>query len=116
MKSHPKHLSVYELQDWLHSERERPVLIDVREMQELGIAPFPFDVVHMPLSKFEALHKTCSESLPSNQSVVVICHAGIRSWQFAQWLAEEHFFGEIWSLDGGIDAWSVNIDSNVPRY
>jgi rhodanese-related sulfurtransferase len=47
---------------------------------------------------------------------VVLCHAGVRSWQFGCWLMEAQGYGEVWNLQGGIDAWSVNVDPSVPRY
>jgi hypothetical protein len=46
----------------------------------------------------------------------VLCHAGVRSWHFACWLIEEHSFGSVWNVQGGIDAWSVDVDRSVPRY
>lgn len=43
------------------------------------------------------------------------CHYGLRSQQ-----AAEHFldlgFRELYNLAGGIDAWSREIDTRVPRY
>jgi rhodanese-related sulfurtransferase len=46
----------------------------------------------------------------------VLCHAGIRSWQFGCWLMEAQGFPRVWNLHGGIDAWSVEVDPTVPRY
>jgi rhodanese-related sulfurtransferase len=40
----------------------------------------------------------------------------VRSWHFACWLIEEHSFGSVWNVQGGIDAWSVDVDRSVPRY
>ena len=48
--------------------------------------------------------------------VVVLCHAGVRSQHFGLWLLEQKTHGEVWNLEGGIDAWSVQVDSQVPRY
>jgi rhodanese-related sulfurtransferase len=47
---------------------------------------------------------------------VVLCHAGIRSWQFGCWLMEVHGYERVWNLHGGIDAWSLEADPQVPRY
>ena len=47
---------------------------------------------------------------------MVLCHAGIRSWQFASWLLETQGLERVWNLEGGIDAWSVAVDPSVPRY
>ena len=112
----PNHLSVFELDKWLRIRDEKPILIDVREYQELDIAPFPFEVMHLPLSESSTWLNDLFDNLPKNKDVVVICHAGIRSWNFAQWLIDKEWKREIWSLDGGIDSWSLNIDPDVPRY
>ena len=93
-----------------------PVLLDVREAEELDLAPFPYSVVHLPLSKPIDWIKDEVCKLDCNQKVVVICHRGIRSWNFGQWLIDQDFGLAVWNLDGGIDAWSVNIDPSVPRY
>ena len=92
------------------------MLIDVREEQELRIASFPSEVVHLPLSQVDEWIKTVPTIFASNSSVVVICHSGIRSWNFATWLIEQGLIDDVWNLEGGIDAWSVSIDSTIPRY
>jgi rhodanese-related sulfurtransferase len=46
----------------------------------------------------------------------VLCHAGIRSWQFASWLIDQQNYEQVWNLSGGIEAWSVEVDPSVPRY
>ena len=48
--------------------------------------------------------------------MVVVCHAGVRSHHFGLWLLEQPWNLEVWNLDGGIDAWSVQVDPSVPRY
>jgi rhodanese-related sulfurtransferase len=48
--------------------------------------------------------------------VAVLCHAGVRSWHLGCWLMQEHGFGAVWNVQGGIDAWSVEVDPAVPRY
>ncbi len=112
----PKTLSPNDLYGWLSNASGKPVLVDVREDQELAIAPFPFPVLHLPLTKSDLWIKNLAQELPKSQSLVVICHSGIRSWNFATWLIEQGWNGEVWNLEGGIDAWSVNVDSSVPRY
>ncbi len=105
-----------DLQAWLVQKSPKPLLIDVREAQEIDIAPFPAEVIHWPLSQFSGWINEVPERLVPSQSVVVICHSGIRSWNFAVWLIEQGCGCEVWNLEGGIDAWSVNVDSTVPRY
>ena len=47
---------------------------------------------------------------------MVLCHAGIRSLHFGQWLLEQEWGLDVWNLDGGIDAWSLQVDPTTPRY
>ena len=41
---------------------------------------------------------------------------GVRSFRFCQWLLEHELVSQIWNLDGGIDGWSINVSSEIPRY
>ncbi len=112
----PKNLTAKELNEWLNKTTEKVFLIDVREDQEIALAPFPGKVLHLPLSKSSEWINSLQKKLPTNEPIVVLCHAGVRSWNFSIWLLEQGFIETVWNLEGGIDAWSVNIDSNVPRY
>jgi rhodanese-related sulfurtransferase len=47
--------------------------------------------------------------------IVLFCHHGIRSLDAAAWLREQGV-GRARSMSGGIDRWSAEIDSTVPRY
>ncbi len=112
----PSKISSSELSRWLDSSSVKPVLIDVREDNELSIAPFSFPVVHLPLSKASIWIDDLSKKVPTKQPVVVICHSGIRSWNFGIWLLEQSLGYEVWNLEGGIDNWSLNVDPSIPRY
>ena len=113
--SSPRSLSVKELQQWLSSGRTIQ-LVDVREHSELEIAPFPEAVAHLPLSEANRWLSDLPETLKTNVPIVVICHAGIRSRNFGSWLLDQGLGHEVWNLEGGIHAWSVEIDPTVPRY
>ena len=115
-KHRPGTVTAQTLFDWLENDGKKLLLVDVREDVELDIAPFPYEVIHLPLSKFPIWSSNLQEHLPLNQTVVVICHAGIRSWEFATWLLDQNTYCDVWNLDGGIDAWSVSVDQTVPRY
>ena len=112
----PKKISSKELHSWLAKGFPKVLLIDVREAQELVIAPFPFPIIHFPLSKASVWVEKLSETLFQGQPIVVICHSGLRSWNFGTWLIEQGLAEEVWNLEGGIDAWSVDVDATVPRY
>lgn len=50
-----------------------------------------------------------------NQRAVVFCHGGVRSLRVTEFLRDQGFT-LVWSMAGGIDAWSQRIDPSVPRY
>ena len=54
------------------------------------------------------------EEIPKDQTVVVYCHAGMRSFNAASWLKRNGV--QALSMSGGIDQWSKEIDPKVPRY
>ena len=113
--SQPRSIRALDLQERL--ERGEPIqLVDVREEQELTMARLPHAVVHLPLSRSTEWIATVNERLDRERPVAVLCHAGVRSWNFGCWLIQEHGYEEVWNLQGGIDAWRVEADPSVPRY
>ena len=88
---------------------EKFELIDVRTPEERAIASIEGAAL---LNETEAARL---ESLPRDTKIVFHCHHGGRSQQ-----AAEQFvvlgFSNVHNLVGGIDAWSQEIDSDVPRY
>ena len=91
-------------------------LVDVREDRELELASLPHPVLHLPLSRSAEWVERLSELLDRDRPVVVLCHSGVRSWQFSCWLVQEHAYPEVWNAEGGIEAWSREVDASVPRY
>ena len=112
----PGSIRAPELQSRLQDDRVDPLLVDVREDQELNMAPFPAPVLHLPLSRSDAWLADLDQRLPADRPVVVLCHAGVRSLHFGLWLLEQRPSQEVWNLVGGIDAWSLQVDPSVPRY
>jgi rhodanese-related sulfurtransferase len=47
--------------------------------------------------------------------IIVHCHHGVRSLRVTHWLRERGF-AAVSSIQGGIDAWSTDVDRTVPRY
>ena len=90
--------------------RERFELIDVREAHEAEIARIDGARL-IPLG--EILDRT--SELSEGEEIVVHCHSGGRSARAVQWL-QERGFENVFNLEGGIDAWSDEIDPNVPKY
>ena len=81
-----------------------------------SIASFPFSVLHLPLSQAANWTAKIGELLPKDQSIVIVCHAGVRSLNFGIWLLEQGITKSVWNLVGGIDAWSTDVDQSIPRY
>ena len=116
MKNIPKSLTVFELNNWLNSNKEKPIIIDVRESLEVETASLSFVDIYIPISKvsYEYVYSLIS-NFP-NKKFVILCHRGIRSYNFAQWLIENELAIEVWNLKEGIDGWSIHIDSRISRY
>jgi adenylyltransferase/sulfurtransferase len=87
-------------------------LLDVRQPQEHDVAKLPHSHL-IPLD--DLINRTTEIRPPDDALLVVYCHHGIRSLSGAA-ILEQHGFPNVVSLAGGIDAWSVHIDPNVPRY
>lgn len=84
-------------------------LLDVRRLDEREISSL--GGIHIPLDELEARF----EEIPHDKlPLIVYCHHGVRSLYATQFL-KFHGFDAL-SLRGGIDAWSTEIDPDIPRY
>jgi rhodanese-related sulfurtransferase len=97
---------------------ERLTLLDVREPQEVAYCsigvPATAWSLHIPMR--EVTHRLAEiQGALARGPLVVYCHHGVRSRAVAEWLARDQP-GEILNLQGGIEAWSVEVDPRVPRY
>ena len=86
------------------------VLLDVREHDELAIAAVD-GARHIPMREVPARLPDLDPAKP----LVVMCHSGGRSRRVAEFL-QGNGFTNVFNLEGGIEAWSTQIDSRVPRY
>lgn len=89
-----------------------PRLIDVREADEFEIARIPSAEL-IPLSQWPALALETLTEL--TQPLLIQCHHGGRSARAADFLLRNGFT-DVTNVAGGIDAWSLEIDSSIPRY
>ncbi|HEY6394117.1 MAG TPA: rhodanese-like domain-containing protein [Candidatus Binataceae bacterium] len=89
---------------------ERPLIIDVREPEEVAIARFP-GAAHIPMGDIPSR----LTELDPDRETIVVCHHGIRSAQVAMYLTRMGF-ERVFNLAGGIDAWSIDADPATPRY
>ena len=88
---------------------ERFELVDVRSPDERAIASIP---TARAWNEETDRHLA---SLPKDTMIVLHCHKGGRSQQAAEYLRRKGF-RNVHNLTGGIDAWSQEVDSQVPRY
>ena len=86
-------------------------LIDVREPWEFATASITGSVL-MPMGDVPA---RAHQELDPDERLVILCHHGQRSLNVAVWLRNQGF-EQAQSLQGGIDAWSAQIDPSVARY
>ena len=85
-------------------------VIDVRPAPARALVPFPHPHEVLDEGSFERL-----AALPKDLPIAFLCHHGSSSRR-----AAEHFrglgFHDVYNVEGGIDAWSAEIDPTVPRY
>ena len=89
---------------------EEVLIVDVREPDEYAHARIEGARL-LPLTRFPEW----AETLNPDDEIVFMCHHGIRSAQVCAFLAREGF-KKLYNLEGGIDAWSCDVDPSVPRY
>ncbi len=89
---------------------ERPILIDVREPWEFQLARIDGST-HLPMGEIPSRIQEIDQTHPT----VVICHHGVRSLQVVAYLQQQGF-DNLHNLQGGIDAWSRDVDPTVPCY
>lgn len=90
--------------------REPLTLVDVREAWEYEVAQIAGSKL-IPLGELE---ERLAE-VPREGIIVVQCHSGGRSEQGAR-LLQQAGFANVYNLEGGIEAWSRDVDPTVPRY
>ena len=110
--SHEQDLKIFispgELRDLRNHEPDLP-LLDVRSREE-------FDAVKIEGAVFlnqESMQKFMG--LPEDQLFVIVDHKGKQGLDAAAYFIG-HGNKNVRVLDGGIDAWSSEIDSSLPRY
>ena len=90
---------------------EKFTLLDVRE-------PWEYETASMAGAKLLPMGDVPSranQELDPDDHIVVVCHHGVRSMNVTAWLRQQGF-EKAQSMRGGIDAWSRQVDGNVPVY
>ena len=85
-------------------------LIDIREEWETSIASIPNSQVLTRQLAYEILQKW-----DKNSKIVFYCHRGHQSLEAASYF-KGHGLPNVFCLEGGIDRYSEEIDSSIPKY
>lgn len=96
----------------MHQQGDDFLLLDVREHDEYATAKIDGSEL-IPMS--ELRHRWEELQDHRERRIVVHCHHGGRSMQVVQVLREQGFT-QAQNMAGGIDQWSQEVDSAVPRY
>lgn len=92
----------------LMDAKEPLLLVDVRTDDEMRTAKIQGSITADDFAKK-------ADSLAKDTRVVVMCHHGMRSRQAAEKLVMSGFT-RVFNLEGGIEAWSTDVDPSVPHY
>lgn len=92
----------------------KPVVLDVREPWEFQTASVKadgFELLQMPMNSVPAR----LNELDPKRPLACLCHHGGRSAQVAQFLQNQGY-DQVVNIQGGIHAWSSEVDPSVPLY
>jgi monothiol glutaredoxin len=101
-------MGVRELKERLEAG-ERFEFLDMRSPEERAVASIPGSTLLTP----EVARRL--ETVPKDSMFVFCSHRGDRGKKAAERFAALGFTN-VWNVQGGIDAWSQEIDPDVPRY
>ncbi|MDR2862808.1 MAG: ThiF family adenylyltransferase [Puniceicoccales bacterium] len=105
----PLEISCETAHEWL-SGLTPPILLDVRENDEVAICKIPGSR-HIPMG---AVASRLSE-LPKDKPILVFCHHGQRSMRVTQLLRTKGYT-QATNIKGGIDRWAVTNAPGMARY
>lgn len=94
------------------------ILLDVREPHELARVSLGDDALNVPLSviaqqRLDAFPSEIAEN--KDAEIVVFCHHGGRSAQVAAFL-QQAGWTNVLNMNGGVDAYALEVDSTIGRY
>lgn len=107
---HPDEVTVQDMKKALETPSLGIRVIDVRESDEQQIAR----IDGVPLFPLSRLPQQFTE-LDPNQQIYIHCKSGKRSLKALEFLRQQGF-KYVKSVQGGIEAWSDQIDHRVPKY
>ena len=102
-------MTAIELNEYI-TKNSNIVLIDVRESWEYSVVSIK-DSIHIPISEIQNRMHDFKEE----QTIVFICHHGIRSRMVGNYF-QQNDFENIINLRGGIDSWAKTVDNKMAVY
>lgn len=91
------------------------ILLDCRRPEEWAAGRIP-GAVHIPMDQVDRRADELEDDEGGRgHPIAVYCHTGRRSLRVASMLRAMGF-AKASSVAGGIDLWSVDLDSSIPRY
>ena len=112
-----RHFTPQQLQDFLNKSDKNdmpPLLLDVRE-------PWEFEYCHIdgsiliPMGELASELESLQDEIDHEREIIMICHHGIRSRQMGYYM-EQAGYKNITNLDGGVEAWAVDVEPTMKRY
>jgi rhodanese-related sulfurtransferase len=105
-----REFSALELDAYLQSSAETPLLLDVRQ-------PWEFDICRIDNSELIPMAQIPDRisSLDPTRETVVICRHGVRSRRVGLYL-EQSGFSNVINLSGGVAQWAQTVDPQMPTY
>jgi len=95
------------------NDSNKTLLIDVLQPEEFALAHLAFgELIPMSLIRRELARL---KKLATEHDLLVLCHHGVRSLLVVSWLREQGL-ENCYSVAGGIDRWSLEVDRNIRRY
>src|SRR5690606_14181438 len=86
------------------------MVVDVRPADERGMAS-----IKLPFKTLDDAGQAELEALPKDTALAFLCHTGARSGQVAEQFRNLGFT-RLSNVEGGIAAWSEQVDPGVPTY
>tara|TARA_Y100000385_G_C13084784_1_gene635873 strand:+ start:1300 stop:1617 length:318 start_codon:yes stop_codon:yes gene_type:complete len=102
-------MTALELNEYI-TKNSNIVLVDVRESWEYSVVSIK-DSIHIPISEIQNRMHDFKEE----QTIVFICHHGIRSRMVGNYF-QQNDFENIINLRGGIDSWAKTVDNKMAVY
>lgn len=105
-----RQFSPKQLQEHLETGKDTTLLLDVRE-------PWEFEICHIADSTLIPMGEVPfrAEELDKANTIVVICHHGVRSRYVCMYL-ERAGFENVVNLSGGVEAWARDVAPDMATY